>query len=284
MRGGFAPNLSNLCPTAVGNENQQTQANRQAANSVIIVPELSELLISMMSASEIADSVTDPDPLLDRARQDACVAAILLAGAVDRSNNAIDVDANGREATWQKLMLDIFPSAPQDLQLLTGQESNITAPTTYKEMFSQWCQRNKELIAAEARYEESIKEGQRARKEFDASYRALKGASESLPFMNEKLKFSDPIKDRDYLELVRRIFPNRYAAFKELHKKHRLAKYIDTISGYAIFDLKEKLRDARDRMKRWTNDDNGLPPMVRRQQARVWPLDNPINDESDAYP
>ena len=151
-------------------------------------------------------------------------------------------------------------------------------------MFSQWCQRNKELIAAEARYEESIKEGQRARKEFDASYRALKGASESLPFMNEKLKFSDPIKDRDYLELVRRIFPNRYAAFKELHKKHRLAKYIDTISGYAIFDLKEKLRDARDRMKRWTNDDNGLPPMVRRQQARVWPLDNPINDESDAYP
>jgi hypothetical protein len=277
MRGGFAPNLSNLCPTAARTEEEQTRLNRQAANSVINVPELSNLIISMMSATEIADSVT-------QTRQERCVAAIRLAGAVDRVNHATGVGAIDREDTWQKLMLGIFPDAPKTLQDLTGQESNIPAPTTYKEMFSQWCQRNKELIAAKAIYKESFNVQQRAQNEFDASYRALKGASESLPFMNAKSNFSDPIADHDYLELIHRIFPNRYAAFKELHKRHRLAKYMLTISRYAIFGLNENVRDARDRMKTWTNDANGLPPKIRRQQAMIGPLDDPRNDGPNTYP
>ena len=278
MRGGFAPNLSNLCPTAARTEEEQTQMNRQAANSVIATTELSELIISMMSATEIADSVT-------QTRQERCVAAILLAGAVDRVNHATGVGAVDREDTWQRLMLGIFPDAPQNLQDFTGQESNIPAPTTYKEMFSQWCQRNKELIAAKAIYKESFNVQQRAQNEFDASYRALRDfRNESLPFVNEKLNFSDPIADHNYLEIIRRIFPNKYPAYKELHKRHRLAKYMLITSRHAIFGLNENVRDARDRMKTWTNDANGLPPKIRRQQAMIGPLDDPRNDGPDAYP
>ena len=282
MRGGFAPNLSNLCPTAVVNENQQTQANRQAANSVIIVPELSELLISMMSASEIADSV-------NQSRHDACVAAILLAGAVDRSNNAIDVDANGREDTWQKLMLDIFPNAPQDLQGLTGQESNIPAPTTYKEMFSQWCQRNKELIDATAMHKKSIEDYYAKSRQSSASWLKLERFLTTLNIntLNNSALTSDYYNDEVQQQLEN--FKNahteeEYNKWKELHFKHRLDKYLANQAFYLKYELGQRVMNASERMTKWTDHSNGLPPPPLRRQPAMVHVPDPRNGNPNPFP
>ena len=282
MRGGFAPNLSNLCPTAVGNENQQTQANRQAANSVIIVPELSELLISMMSASEITDSV-------NQARHDACVAAILLAGAVDRSNNAIDVDANGREDTWQKLMLDIFPNAPQDLQGLTGQESNIPAPTTYKEMFSQWCQRNKDWIDATAMHKKSIEDYYAKSRQSSASWLKLERFLTTLNIntLNNSALTSDYYNDEVQRQLEN--FKNAhteeiYDEWKELHFKHRLDKYLANQAFYLKYELGQRVMNASERMTKWTDHSNGLPPPPLRRQPAMVHAPDPRNGNPNPFP
>ena len=279
MRGGFAPNLSNLCPTAARTEEEQTQMNRQAANSVIATTELSELIISMMSATEIADSVT-------QTRQERCVAAILLAGAVDRVNHATGVGAVDREDTWQRLMLGIFPDAPQNLQDFTGQESNIPAPTTYKEMFSQWCQRNKELIAAKARYEESVEDYRTKDFQSSESWRELDqfllmdlgidtlenyGLITNMSF--EALKHFKKTHDE-----------KTYSKFKKLDYKNRLDLYLSNEAKQLRYELEQKVMDASDRMKTWTDDSNGPAlPKLRRQPAMIH-MPDPRNDEHFTYP